>query len=737
MPAIDLRKQGNFLKRGLRTAPQVSPSFGRPYYRDLFITVKPKNMTGTVSLSFSPDGSLATLSLGSADERAITLTPERIKSFIEALEKVKAAKPKGLIVRSPNPDSFCVGADISLIQSVTEPDKGAALATQGQDAYNLLEDLPCTTVAAIGGPCVGGGCELVLACDYRIAADLTSTSIGLPETKLGILPGFGGTYRLPRVVGLPKALDMILAGKTLRAKQALKAGLVDQVTSSNNLYQLAQDLALGIKRAPKRKHALMDRFLTGNILGRALVSRGARKATLSQTKGFYPAPLKALDVTVEGLGRSRQPGLEVEAKKLGELIVTPESKALVHIFYLTEAAKAIGKSARKEIEGIHTLVVGAGTMGAGIAGTLARNNHQVIVKDTSDASLERGKAHTAKELAKLRHLSSFERQSINGKIDWLQFSSPTVARSKIVIEAVFEDINLKKRIFSDLSKQVDAQCVLATNTSSLSVTEMASTIDHPERFVGMHFFNPVEKMPLVEIIRGAKTSDATIAKVAALATEMGKFPIVVNDVPGFLVNRILIPYLNEAVFLLAEGYSVEQIDQAALKFGMPMGPIRLLDEVGLDVAAHVSKIMVAGYGDRMTVPDFAEQLMNVGRKGRKNGMGFYDYSRKKPVPWPGLSQALKLPTKAAGSLTEIQLADRLVLHLVNEAMKCLNEGVAGEDREIASKQIDLGTVMGIGFPPFRGGVLYYANKRGLDGIRAELEKLHDKLGSRYAPWGSY
>lgn len=691
-------------------------------------------MTGTVSLSFSPDGSLATLSLGSADERAITLTPERINSFVEALEKVRSAKPKGLIVRSPNPESFCVGADISLIQSVTEPEKGAALATQGQDAYNLLEDLPCTTVAAIGGPCVGGGCELVLACDYRIAADLPGTSIGLPETKLGILPGFGGTYRLPRVVGLPKALDVILAGKTLRAKQALKAGLVDQVTSSENLYQLAQDLALGLKEAPKRKHALMDRFLSGNPLGRALVRRGARKAALAQTKGFYPAPLKALDVTVEGLGRSRKPGLEVEAHKLGELIVTPESKSLVHIFYLTEAAKAIGKSARKEIEGIHALVVGAGTMGAGIAGTLARNNHQVILKDTSDASLERGKSHIAKELAKLRHLSSYERQAISGRIDWLQFSSPTVARSKVIIEAVFEDINLKKRIFSELSQQVAADCVLATNTSSLSVTEMASAVPHPERFVGMHFFNPVEKMPLVEIIRGANTSDATIAKVAALATEMGKFPIVVNDVPGFLVNRILIPYLNEAIFLLTEGYTIEQIDQAALKFGMPMGPIRLLDEVGLDVAAHVSKIMVAGYGERMSVPDFAEQLMNAGRKGRKNGLGFYDYSGKKPVPWSGLAQALKLPEKPAETLSDERLTDRLVLHLVNEAMKCLNEGVAGNDREIAAKQIDLGTVMGIGFPPFRGGVLYYADKRGLDDVRAELDKLHGKFGSRYAPF---
>jgi 3-hydroxyacyl-CoA dehydrogenase/enoyl-CoA hydratase/3-hydroxybutyryl-CoA epimerase len=691
-------------------------------------------MTGTVSLTFSPDGTVATLTLGSSDERAITLTPQRIESFIAALAKVRDSKPKGLVIRAPSTESFCVGADISLIQSVTDPAKGAELAAQGQDAYNLLEDLPCTTVAAIGGPCVGGGCELVLACDYRIATEAPATSIGLPETKLGILPGFGGTYRLPRVVGLPKALDIILGGKTLRASQALKAGLVDRLTTPDTLFSLAEEIASGRVKPHKRRHSLIERALGGNPLGREIVRRNARKATLAQTKGFYPAPIKALDVTVSGLGRDRTSGLKVEAAELGSLIVSPESKALVHLFYLTEASKTLGKSARKDIEGIHALVVGAGTMGAGIAGALARNNHQVIVKDTSDASLERGKAHTSKELSKLRFLSSFERAAVASRIDWIQFSSPTVARTSVVIEAVFEDINLKKKIFADLSKSVAADCILATNTSSLSVTEMAHAVEHPERFVGMHFFNPVEKMPLVEIIRGEKTSEATIAKVAALATEMGKFPIVVNDVPGFLVNRVLIPYLNEAVFLLQEGHSVEEIDGAALSFGMPMGPIRLLDEVGLDVAAHVSKVMVAGYGERMDVPAFAEKLISIDRKGRKNGRGFYDYTGKKHQPWEALTKTLELPTTPKTKLSREQITDRLVLHLVNEAMKCLNQGVAGSDKTLAEKQIDLGTVMGIGFPPFRGGVLYYAKRRGLEQIHADLERLHQAHGVRYAPW---
>jgi 3-hydroxyacyl-CoA dehydrogenase/enoyl-CoA hydratase/3-hydroxybutyryl-CoA epimerase len=691
-------------------------------------------MTGSVSLSFSNDGTVATLTLGAADERAITLTPERIQSFIEALGKVKEARPKGLVIRSPALESFCVGADISLIQSVTDPVKGAELAAQGQAAYNLLEDLPCVTVAAIGGPCVGGGCELVLACTYRIAADLPSTSIGLPETKLGILPGFGGTYRLPRVVGLPKALDIILAGKTLRAQQALKAGLVNEVVSADTLYQRAEQIASGAHKPKTKPLSIIDRLLSNNPIGRGVVLRNATKATRAQTKGFYPAPIKALDITVHGMARARTPGLEIEAKALGDLIVTPESKALVHLFYLTEAAKSIGKSARKQIEGIHALVVGAGTMGAGIAGALAKSGHQVIVKDTSDGSLERGKTHTSKELSKLRYLSSFERAAIANRIDWIQFSTPTISRTKIAIEAVFENIDLKKRIFSDLSAQIGSECIFATNTSSLSVTEMATAVPNPARFVGMHFFNPVEKMPLVEIIRGKQTSDETIASVAALTSEIGKFPIVVEDVPGFLINRILIPYLNEAVYLLEEGQSVEEIDKAALEFGLPMGPIRLLDEVGLDVAAHVSKVMVAGYGERMAVPAFAEKLLGLDRKGRKNNRGFYDYNGKQSTPWQGLAQALNLPTTPTQKLSRSELAERLTLHLVNEAMKCLNEGVAGTDPELARKQIDLGTVMGIGFPPFRGGVLYYAHQVGLEGLRSKIVALHALHGSRYQPW---
>ncbi len=691
-------------------------------------------MAGTVSLSFSSDGSIATLNLGGPEERAITLGPDRVNSFVDALKQVASSNVQGLVIRAPSLDSFCVGADISLIQSVHEPTHGAQLATQGQRAFDLLEDLECATVAAIGGPCVGGGCELVLACDYRIITDSKSSSIGLPETKLGILPGFGGTYRLPRIIGLPKALDIILAGKTLRAQQALKSGLVDEAVSADKLYERAEAIARGDHRLQRKKRSLLDRLLSNNPLGRAFVKARAAQALLKQIKGFYPAPPRALELTADGLGRNRSEGLQLEAKALGELIVTPESKALVNLFFLTEAAKGLGKSTRKVVEGMDALVVGAGIMGAGIAGSLAKSSHRVIVKDTTDSALERGRDHVRKELSKLRYLSSLERGAIANKIDWLQFPSPTMSRTGIVIEAVFEDMNLKKGIFRELAPRVSPDCILATNTSSLSVSEMATAVERPERFIGMHFFNPVEKMPLVEIIRGAQTSDETVAKVAALSTEIGKFPIVVRDVPGFLINRTLIPYLNEATFLLEEGYSVEEIDRAALDFGMPMGPIRLLDEVGLDVAAHVSKVMINGYGERMTAPNFAEKLLAIGRKGRKSSGGFYDYKGKQSTPWVGLRVALSLPSAPSAKASKGELTERLVYHLVNEAMKCLNEGVAGDDRELAKKQIDLGTVMGIGFPPFRGGVLYYAEKEGLEKIRAKLVEFEGRYGVRYSPF---
>lgn len=690
-----------------------------------------ETVEGSVELSFGHDGRLAIIALGAPTERAVTLTAIRLGSFERALDTVLEARPKALLVLGPSLDMFCVGADVSVIQGVTSPEIGADLARRGQEIYNKLDRLPFRTVIAISGPCVGGGCEMALACDVRIISDHSGSVIGLPETKLGILPGWGGTQRLPRLVGLPKALDIILAGKTLRPEQAKKCGLVDEIVPVGKFRERAEAIALAEKAPAGKTISFIDRITTFSGPGRAFVRSQAIKSIQKTTKGFYPAPLRALEIAVLGLSSGISVGLEAEAKALGELIVTPESKALVHIFFLTEMAKSVGKSARKGIDRQQATVIGAGVMGAGIAQAFAKSGLSVVLKDTTEAALRRGMDQIRSDLAKSKSTPSFERAAIAARVEPITTASKSIARSSLVVEAVFEEMSLKKKIFGDLAARVSESCILASNTSSLSVTEMAQDVAFPERVVGMHFFNPVAQMPLVEIIRATQTSDETVAKVAALSSKLGKYPIVVKDVPGFLVNRILVPYLNESGYLLSEGFSVEEIDSSATKFGLPMGPLRLLDEVGLDVASHVSSVMVNGYGERMRGPDYVAKLVGLARNGKKSQAGFYDYSSSKPVPWNGLGALVSVPhSQDRPPVGEIQ--DRLVLHLVNEAFKCLEEGVAGQDHDHAARQIDLGTVMGIGFPPFLGGVMYYAKNRGLNEIREKLAEFEKRYGQRYA-----
>ncbi|NDC36924.1 MAG: fatty acid oxidation complex subunit alpha FadJ [Proteobacteria bacterium] len=588
-------------------------------------------------------------------------------------------------------------------------------------------------MAAISGPCVGGGCELVLACTHRLISDNKSSQIGLPEIKLGILPGFGGTQRLPRLVGISKALDIILAGKILRPQQAAKCGLVNEVVAYHGLLARAESIATGNAKAHQIRLPFMERLLTFSSFGRSIVRKKASAQVLKETKGFYPAPPAALEAVLYGLTQGLEAGLALEAKELSRLICSRESKCLTRLFFLTEASKGIGKGAKKAAEQIHGVVVGAGVMGAGIAFALARNQSPVILKDANDAALQRGMEHIKKVLGKLSYITEQERSFILNRIEPTTKDSLNIGNANFAIEAVFEDLTLKKKILSEMAATMQPESIIATNTSSLSVTEIAAGIPSPERVVGMHFFNPVEKMPLIEIVRGAKTSDKVVAVIAALTTKLGKFPIVVNDVPGFLVNRILTPYLAEAAWALQDGYSLKDIDAAATTFGMPMGPLRLLDEVGLDVASHVSEIMVKGYGERMQGPGLSDILLAGGRKGKKIGGGFYDYSDSESTPWPGLRDALRItePERSVPDLRALQ--DRLILRLVNEAILCLDEGVAGAPGADAANQVDLGSVMGFGFPPFHGGVLFYAQSVGAKVILDKLSALEKELGSRFAP----
>lgn len=677
--------------------------------------------------------------LGTESEGAITLTEKRLEGLERLIDSSTQEQLLGVVFMASSSGMFSVGADINLINTVEDATRGAELAEKGQKIFQKIENLPVPTVAAISGPCVGGACELVLACDYRLISDESGSSIGLPEVKLGILPGFGGTQRLPRCIGLPNALDVILAGKILRPKQALKRGLVSEVVPFEELFQLALQYALKPERRRSRKLALKDRLLTFTAFGRMVVAGQARKSVLKETKGFYPAPILALECCLFGLKFGTKAGYPKEAKELGNLIVTKESKNLVRLFFLTEASKGIGKSARSRLKDTNVMVIGGGVMGAGIATLSARKGIPVTIQDRDEEGLSRARGYVEASIHRSRSLTEAQKQDLLTGIRYVtdeKGSDRSFTRDiTIAIEAVFENLELKKGIFSKLAEEVSKETVLATNTSSLSVTDIGLGIPASNRVIGMHFFNPVEKMPLVEIIRSRETDDRTVAYVAALTTKLGKFPIVVENVPGFLVNRILVPYLNEAGFLLAEGHSVLEIDEAALAFGMPMGPIRLLDEVGIDVADHVSEIMVAGYGDRMKSAGLTSKLLTAKRLGKKAQRGFYDYEGE-IKPASNLSELLGIPGEPSKRLSQQALQERLLFPLFNEAIRCLDEGVAGSPGREAARQIDLGTVMGMGFPPFLGGALCYAQTLGAAYILKVLEELDESVAGnngRFAP----
>ena len=673
------------------------------------------------------EGEIALIYLGGDDERVISLTDARLTSFQHNLEAVAARPAKGLVISGPSEEMFTVGADINAIGSVNSAALGKKLAQQGQDVFAKIAALKCPSVAAISGPCIGGGCELALACTYRLISDHPSSQIGLPEIKLGIIPGFGGTQRLPRLIGVPRALDIILAGKTLKPKQAKKAGLVDEVCSAENILERAINIARGIKPPERSKPRLLDRILSSTTMTRSIVKRRAKASVQKETKGFYPAPLAALESVFTGLDQGIEVGLDFESSELGRMIVTPQCRALVQLFFLTEAAKGLGKAGKKHLNDLSAMVIGAGAMGAGIASVLAKSGTRVILKDNAEAGLQRGLAQIRQFASKLRYLAPPEQAAILNRVEGTTFDSAAIASVNIVIEAIFEDLNLKTRVLSEIAAKIPESSIIASNTSSLSVSTLAANLPKPGRVLGMHFFNPVDKMPLVEIVRAKQTEDRAIIMVAALATKLGKFPIVVQDVPGFLINRILTPYLNEASFLLAEGYSVEAIDKAATSFGMPMGPLRLLDEVGLDVAAHVSEIMAQGYGERMKAPGHAAIMVQNKRFGKKSGLGFYDFSGDAARVSPDVRDVLKVEAapKDGGDLSEI--SDRLVLALINEAVLCLDQGVAGAPGRDAANQINLGSVMGFGFPPFRGGVLFYADQLGSKIVAEKLTKLAQRF----------
>jgi 3-hydroxyacyl-CoA dehydrogenase/enoyl-CoA hydratase/3-hydroxybutyryl-CoA epimerase len=695
------------------------------------------------SLKIVPRGDIALLEFDLVGEKVNKLSSPVFFRLREVIEELRRSKFKAVVLISRKPRIFIAGADIEEIQRINSKEEYQKVLSLAHEILNAIEDLPMLTVAAIHGACLGGGTELVLTCDYRLCSDAPETKMGLPETQLGIIPGFGGCMRLPRTVGVEEALKIILPGKSVDGRKAEKIGLVDQCVPAEQLearaLRFAQDqIAAGGK---KRRKVYEPRGLPAKLLNSAvglpLVFYKANKDLLATTKGFYPAQEMAISVIKKIYGMNdRTRALQIEADGFVEVATTAVSKNLIDLFYMMEAVKKQTGVEGKDVKALpvaHMAVLGAGTMGGGIAQVAADRGILVRMKDINNDALALGFRHASDIFAKYmkrKKITKYEYESkmarISGTLDFSGFKTMDV-----VIEAIVEDMGVKKKVIAEAAKYCGDKTILATNTSSLSVTEMAEAAPNPENFVGMHFFNPVDKMPLVEVIRGPKTGDVATATIFELAKKMGKTPVVVKDGPGFLVNRLLMPYMIEAMFLMQDGMAIEVVDRYYThKFGMPMGPFRLMDEVGLDVCIKVVKIFHKSLGERIEVPKLIEPLGDSKRMGKKKARGFYLYDDKgKQLSVDrSIYAELKL-SEPTNPLTEKECIERGVFTMINEAALALIE-----DRVVTTADaVDLAMIMGTGFPPFRGGLLKYADSLGTEYVAQELEIYATKCGARLKP----
>ncbi len=641
---------------------------------------------------------------------------------------------RAVVLISGKQDNFVAGADINEFVKVRTAEEGTALARAGQEMLDRLERFPKPIVTAIHGSCVGLGCELALATSWRIASDSPRTVIGLPEIQLGIIPAAGGCQRLPRTIGVRAALDIILAGRTERAAKAFKLGLVDELVPASILRTTAIAAAdrLARRGVPLRRRGggfLLER----NPIGRQVVYALARRQVMKKTGGNYPAPLAALDAVRAGLELGRKAGFRREAEHFGALAVGEVSRNLVQIFFATNALKkddGVPPGTAKPREIRHLGVVGSGFMGSGIAGTaVSQAGVDARLKDADLPRVGRG-IHAALAILRgqldRRRITRQEYQRkaalVSGTADWKGFGA-----TDLLIEAVFEDLAVKRQVFAEAEAVVPAGAVLASNTSTIPIARIAEGARAPERILGMHFFSPVDRMPLLEVIPSSFTGPDAIATAVRFGRRMGKTVIVVADHPGFWVNRILFPYLNEAGHLLGEGVPIDVIDRAMVRFGFPVGPIALLDEVGMDVGLKASEVMHAAFGERMQPGAGVAKMVAAGRLGRKSGLGFYLYrGGHKTEPDPAAYRLLGVKPLAGFDSAVVQ--QRLVLMLLNEAALALDEGVVRSARDG-----DIGAVFGIGFPPFRGGPLRYIDALGAGQVVQSLETMVTAHGPRFMP----
>lgn len=702
-----------------------------------------------ITLHVRADG-VAVVTIDQPGEAQNTLRAESTGQFHALLDTIEADDAiRAVVVISGKEDSFVAGADIEMIRAVESAAEATQLSRDGQAAFARLEALRVPVVAAIHGACLGGGLELALACDARVASEEKATAFGLPEVMLGLVPGAGGTQRLPRLIGIAAALDLALTGKRLNARRAKKAGLIDEVVARAILLDVAVKRALGLAARSDKKPRSGRPFpsaltaagaqeiaLERNPLGRRVLFQQARKRLLAQSRGNYPAPERILEAMQEGYKRGIEAGYEAEARAFGELAMTRECEGLMSLFRGITALKkdsgVASDAAPRDVERVG--VLGAGLMGAGVAYvTVQSADIDVRLKDRDDEGLARGLAainSIYRKRVSRRRMRRTEAQRqmarITSTTDYSGFEG-----CDVVIEAVFEDLALKHRLLKDV-EAVAPDAIFASNTSSIPIAKIAAAAARPENVIGMHYFSPVEKMMLLEVIVTPDTSDEVTATAVALGKAQGKHVIVVGDGAGFYTSRILAPYINEAAWAISEGVPIEVVDEALMDWGFPVGPVTLLDEVGIDVASKIAPILEEAFGARMAAPGTAERLIADGRLGRKSGKGFYRYDKpakkgaKKPVD-ESVYGLLEVTPSAAGVDREA-LAERIGLMMVNEAVRCLEEGILRSPRDG-----DIGAVFGLGFPPFTGGPFRYVDQVGASYVVDRLRAFEATHGERFAP----
>jgi 3-hydroxyacyl-CoA dehydrogenase / enoyl-CoA hydratase / 3-hydroxybutyryl-CoA epimerase len=688
-------------------------------------------------LDVAPDG-LGVLTFDLPGGKVNKLSREVLVEFSEMLVRLSQdPRVRGLLVQSGKPDVFIAGADIKEF-TVLNPDDASAGSARGQALFEQFARLPFPTIAAINGVCLGGGTEFALACDWRVMSDSPAARIGFPEVRLGLFPAWGGSVRLPRLVGLSTALDLILTSKQLDAPRAKRIGLVDEAVPAaifdDYARRFARSKIAGGKRAPgSSRRSAAERALEATALGRKLVFKKAREKVLAQTGGHYPAPLEALAVIEETWGMPIEAALEVESRRVANVFGGVVQRNLLDLFLATEQVKkesGVDDPAVRPREVTRVGVLGAGVMGGGIAQVAVDRGIPARMKDIEPRALAHGYAAAAsiwKESVARRRLTEREMTGrmarLSGTLDYSGF-----ALCEVTIEAVVEKLEVKRAVLAEWERAVPETAIFASNTSTIPIGQIAAAAGRPERVAGMHFFNPVHRMPLVEVIRGEKSSDETIATIFALAKKLGKTPVVVRDMPGFLVNRILAPYLSEAVRLVRERCRIEDVDRTMKDFGMPVGPLALLDDVGLDVAVKAGEVLQAAFRERIKSGG-DEALVAAGRLGRKSGAGFYEYpGGKRGEPSAAAYAALRVEPATASPLSRDTIETRLVLPMVNEAAFCLEDGVVA-----GPGKLDLAMILGTGFPPFHGGLLRWADATGLPRVRSLLEELTGRFGSRFEP----